>query len=186
MKLIDSVIFLWSLFLLVLGLVFVASGVGVFVVGHADGLVFIVVGTAMFWGGWIISGAQSLSCAAASVLNMIDAASTLSFWNFEVNPLIVAVGPTIFLTAKVVSSLSIMLYAKLAPNPKRGGIIVSALYAGIVGWNMGQHLGAYWGMVDLESGVLLGSIFSFLASALTLYLLFASGKENKAQIGHTQ
>jgi hypothetical protein len=186
MKLVDSIIFLWSLFLLIVGLVFVASGVGVSVVGHADGMVFIMVGAAMFWGGWIISGAHSLSCAVASVLNIIDAASTLAFWNFEVNPLVVAVGPTVFLAAKVVSSLSIMLYAKLAPNPKRGGIALSVFYASIVGWNMGQHLGAYWGIVTPESGVFLGSVFSFLASAITLYLLFASSRSEQMQTEHAE
>jgi len=97
---IDHLIFLWSIFLLVVGLIFTASGFGILVAGRLDGVILIICGAAMFWGGWIISGARGFPCAVAAVLNMFGAVQTVAFWNFEVNPVIVAVGPTVFLLAK--------------------------------------------------------------------------------------
>ena len=34
-----------------------------------------------------MSGAREFSCVIAAVLNMFDVASTVSFWNFEINPI---------------------------------------------------------------------------------------------------
>lgn len=171
---VDQAAFLSSIFLLVVGLVFVASGFGIFVVGRLDGVIMIVLGFTMFWGGWTMSGAHGISCATAAVLNMFDAASTLSFWSFEINPLVLAIGPTIFLVAKVVCSITIVLYAKVHPDPKRGGVMLALFFGLIVAWNLGQHLLAYLDMrvVPYEAYFLVvGAALSFAASTFAIVLL---------------
>jgi hypothetical protein len=160
----------------VLGLIFEASGFGIFVAGRLDGIIIIVIGVTMFWGGWILSRAQGFSCALAAVLNMFDAASTVAFWSFEINPVVLAIGPTIFMIAKITCSLTIMLYAKLHANPRGGGIALTIFFALIVGWNLSQHLMAYLGLKSFAYGILLGTMFSFVASAIVLYVLFISRK----------
>jgi len=170
----EYAVFAWAIFLLVLGLIFEAAGFGIFVVGRLDGFILIIIGVTLFWGGWILSGARGLWCAAAAVLNMFDTASTVAFWAFEINPLIRTIGPTIFIIAKITSSLTIMLYAKLQTNPRKGGILLTLFFALIVGWNLGQHLVVYLGVEDYAYGILLGIILSFLASATVLYVLFVS------------
>lgn len=174
MGLVDYVVFLWAIFLLMLGLIFEASGFGVVVSGRLDGFIFVIIGVTMFWGGWILSGAHGFSCAVAAVLNMFDAASTVAFWSFEVNPFVVAAGPTIFMVAKVACSLAIMLYAKLQPSPGRGGTILAAFFAVIIGWNLSQYMLAYLGLVDIVYGVFVGIFLSFLGSAAVFYVLFRS------------
>jgi len=176
MVLIDHITFSWAVFLLVLGLIFEASGFGIFVAGRLDGFLLIFIGVTMFWGGWILSGARGFSCAAAAVLNMFDAASTAAFWNFEINPVVLAVGPTIFMIAKITCSLTIMLYAKLHANPRMGGIVLTVFFGLIVGWNLSQHLMAYLDLKDFAYGIFLGTMFSFVASAIVLYALFISEK----------
>ena len=176
MVLIDHITFSWAVFLLVLGLIFEASGFGIFVAGRLDGFLLIFIGVTMFWGGWILSGARGFSCAAAAVLNMFDAASTAAFWNFEINPVVLAVGPTIFMIAKITCSLTIMLYAKLHANPRMGGIVLTVFFALIVGWNLSQHLMAYLDLKDFAYGIFLGTMLSFVASAIVLYALFISEK----------
>jgi hypothetical protein len=175
-ELIDHFVFSWAVLLLVLGLIFEASGFGIFVVGRLDGFILIVIGVTMYWGGWILSRARSFSCALAAVLNMFDAASTVSFWNFEINPVVLAAGPTIFMIAKISCSLTIMLYAKLHTNPRRGGIALTVFFAFIVTWNLSQHLMAYLGFKDFAYGILIGTIFSFIASVIVLYALFISAR----------
>jgi len=172
--LVDYVVFLWAIFLLVLGLIFVASGFGVFVSGRLDGFIFVIIGVAMFWGGWTLSGAHGFSCAVASVLNMLDAASTVAYWSFEVNPFVLAAGPTIFMAAKVTCSLAIMVYAKLHPDPGKGGTFLAAFFAVIIGWNISQYTLAYLGLVDIIYGIFIGTFLSFLASVIVLYILFRS------------
>jgi len=176
---IDRLIFFWAIFLLILGLIFTASGFGIFVVGRLDGLILIISGIAMSWGGWIMSGAKGFPCGAAAILNMFDAASTVAFWNFETNPVVLAVGPTLFLVAKVISSLTIMLYAKFHPDAKRGGIAMSMFYAAIVGWNLSQHFRAYLGLEWFAYGIILGSAFTLLASTIVLCAIFISGYTKK-------
>ena len=176
MGLFDYAVFSWAIFLLVLGLIFEASGFGVFVAGRLDGFILIVIGVTMFWGGWILSGARGFWCAAAAVLNMFDTASTVAFWALEINPIVLAIGPTIFMIAKITCSLAIMLYAKLHANPRKGGIALTVFFTLIVGWNLGQHLAVYLGLKDFAYGILLGIMFSFLASAIVLYALFISRK----------
>jgi len=178
--LIDHVMFSWAIFLLVLGLIFEASGFGIFVAGRLDGFIIIIIGLTMFWGGWILSRARGFWCATAAVLNMFDAASTAAFWNFEINPFVLAVGPTMFMIAKITCSLTIMLYAKLHANPRRGGIALTVFFVLIVGWNLGQHLMVYLGLKDFAYGILLGTMFSFVASAIVLYILFVSKKTSTA------
>jgi len=177
---IDRTVFSAALFLLVLGLIFEAAGFGVLVAGRLDGVLFIVMGASMFWGGWAMSGARGLSCAVAAALNMFDAASTVSFWNFEVNPIVKMTGPTAFMAAKIVCSVAIMLYAKIHRNPEKGGLTLTAIFSLIVGWNLGQHALAYLGYESLD-GLLLGTAFSFAASALIFLALFASQKRGYFQ-----
>lgn len=172
---IDQAAFLSSIFLLVVGLIFVASGFGVFVVGRLDGVVLIVMGFTMFWGGWVMSGARGASCAAAAVLNIVDAASTISYWNFEVNPLVLAIGPTVFLMAKVVCSITITLYAKLHDDPRKGGMVLTLFFSLIVGWNLGQHALAYLDLRIVPIGMyfyVIGATLGFAVSAATLSFLF--------------
>ncbi len=171
---VDQAAFLASIFLLVVGLVFVASGFGIFVVGRLDGVVLIVMGFSMFWGGWTMSGAHGVACAAAAVLNMFDAASTISFWSFEINPLVLAIGPTVFLVAKVVCSITIMLYAKVHPDPGKGGIVLALVFSLIVAWNLGQHLLAYLDMrvVPYEAYFfIVGVALSFAVATFAVALL---------------
>lgn len=174
MGLIDQVVFSLAIFLVVLGLIFEASGFAIVVVGRLDGLLLVVMGTSMFWGGWVLSGARGASCALAAVLNMFDASSTLSFWSFEINPLVRLAGPTMFMTAKVVCSITIVLFAKLHPSPKKGGILLTLFFSLIVGWNLGQHALAYLGLRIMPYHVyiyFLGAMLSFIVSAITLSLL---------------
>ncbi len=182
MSLVNYLTFGAAVFLIVIGLIFTASGFGIFVVGRLDGVILIASGVAMFWGGWIISGAKSFPCAVATMLNMLDAASTVAFWNFEVNPIVVTAGPTLFLAAKIISSLTMMLYAKLHSNPRGGGIALSLVFAAIVGWNLSQHFMAYLGLETFVFGIILGTAFSFLASAIVLYTILIGGHIERESI----
>jgi len=184
MALIDYVIFSWAVFLIVLGLIFEASGFGVLVAGRLDGFIIFFIGVAMFWGGWILSRARGFSCAVAAVLNMFDAASTLAFWNFEINPVVLAIEPTLFMIAKITCSLTIMLYAKLHANPRKGGFALTIFFSIIVGWNLSQHLIAYLDLKDFAYGIILGIMFSFTASAIVLYILSKSEKISGTPIVH--
>jgi hypothetical protein len=166
-----------AVFLLILGLLFEASGFGTFVAGQTGGLLLFVVGVSMFWGGWIISGAQGLACATAATLNMLDAASTLAFWNYEINPAVIYMGRTLFLSAKIVCSIAIVLYARFHHAPRRGGLILSAVFAVIVGWNLSQHTLAYFGLSDITLGLLLGTLLSFAASSVVVTMLFLGEKK---------
>ncbi len=56
-------------------------------------------------------------------------------------------------------------------------------FALIVGWNLSQHLMAYMGIKDFAYGILLGSIFSFAASAAILYALLVSEKISTTPYG---
>ena len=176
MALFDKIILASAVFLLIIGLLFEASGFGAFVAGEAGGLLLVVIGIPMFWAGWIISGAKSFPCATAAALNMFDAASTLAFWNFEVNPAIRHIGPSLFLTAKITCSIAIVLYAKFHPTPRKGGLILSVLFAVIVGWNLSQHTLAYIGLSDIVLGLLFGTLLSFTASAVVVLMLFLGEK----------
>lgn len=175
MGFIDQAVFASAVFLIVVGLIFEASGFGIIVVGRLDGVILIIMGISMFWGGWVMSGAHGVSCATAAVLNMFDAASTVSFWNFEINPLVRFTGPTIFMVAKIVCSITIMLYAKFHHDPRKGGIMLTLFFSLIVGWNLGQHVLAYFGhrIVTYQMYVyIVGAMLSFAVSAVTLSLLF--------------
>jgi hypothetical protein len=169
MELLEYFTFPWAVLLLVLGLVLGASGFGVLVTGRWDGLILVVIGLTMFWGGWVMSRARGAWCGAAAVLNMFDAASTFVFWNFEANPFVIALGPTLFMGAKIVCSLAIMLYARIHPNPTVGGIALTLAFGLIVGWNLSQHFLVYLGLRDITYGILLGTVFSFIASTFTIY-----------------
>ena len=117
--LLDHIIFSFAIFLLVIGLIFEASGFGTFIAGHPGSLSLVILGISMFWAGWTISGARSFPCAIASALNMFDAASTLAFWNFEINPAVRYIGPPLFLVAKIFCSIVIVLYAKFHHAQKK-------------------------------------------------------------------
>jgi hypothetical protein len=182
MTLIDYFVFSWAMFLLVIGLIFTASGFGIFFVSRLEGSVIILLGLAMFWGGWVISGAHGFPCAVAALLNMLDAASTVALWNFEINPFVLKLGPTVFLTAKIIASISIMLYAKLDPNPKKGGILLSVFFALIVGWNLSQHLRASLNLREFDFSLYLGAAFSFIASAIVLFAIFVNERMQKQKV----
>ena len=176
LTLLDKAIFSSAIFLLILGLLFEASGFGAFVAGHTGGFLLVVIGVSMFWAGWIISGARGFPCATAAALNMFDAASTLAFWNFEINPAVRYIGPTLFLVAKILCSIVIALYAKFHSAPRKGGLILSVLFAVIVGWNLSQHTLAYLGVSDITIGLLFGTLLSFAVSSAVVFLLFLSEK----------
>jgi len=174
MTLMDHAVFSSAIFLLVLGLILEMTGFGLFVVGRLDGFLLVVIGVPMFWGGWVMSEARSFSCAIAAILNMFDAASTVVFWNFEINPFVRTAGPTVFMIAKITCSIVIMLYARLHNNPRNGGLILTTFFALVVGWNMGQHTLAYLDLRDFAYGILFGTLFSFVTSAMILLVLFVS------------
>lgn len=176
MSLVDYFIFLVAVAFIVLGLLLLAAGFGVFVIGRLEGIILIAIGLPMYIAGWTISGAHGISCITASILNMLDAASTVAFWNFESNPVVVAAGPTVFLTAKVVCSLTIMLYAKYSPVAGKGGVALAAFFAFIVAWNLSQNILFSIGFRDAEYGILIGSIFSLLTSAVVIYAIFRGEK----------
>jgi hypothetical protein len=176
MTLLDHFVFSSAVFLLVIGLIFEASGFGAFVAGHVGGLILVVMGVSMFWAGWAMSGARCFPCAVASALNMFDAASTLAFWNFEINPAVRYMGPTLFLMAKVMCSIAVVLYAKFHHAPKKGGLVLSIFFAVIVGWNMGQHTLAYIGLQDITMGLIVGALLSFTASFVVILMLFMGEK----------
>jgi len=174
--LLDHVIFSSAVFLLVIGLIFEASGFGAFIAGQMGALLLVVMGISMFWAGWIISGAHSFPCAAAAALNMFDAASTLAFWNFEINPAVLYIGPSLFLIAKIVCSIAIVFYAKFHHSPRKGGLILSLVFAVIVGWNLSQHTLAYLGLSDITLGLFFGILLSFAASSFVVLMLFLGEK----------
>ena len=182
LTLMDHFGFVWSVFLIMVGLIFAASGFGVFVAGRLDGFVILTFGLAMLWVGWIMSGAKGFPCAIAAVLNIIDAASTVAFWNLEVNPIVLAIGPALFMISKIVASLAIMLFAKIHSDSKKEGIALSIVFALVFGWNVSQHLSMYLGLKTFVYGVLLGTLFSFLASAVVLYFTFAGGYIKKETV----
>jgi hypothetical protein len=186
MTLVDYFVFSWAIFLLVIGLIFAVAGFGMFFVSRLEGFVLIPLGLAMFWGGWIISGARGFPCAVAALLNMFDAASTVAFWNFEINPFVLKLGPTVFLIAKIVASLSIMLYAKLHPNPKKGGILLATFFAFIVGWNLSQRLRASLDLRTFDYALFLGAAFSFIASAIVLFVIFINAHMEKQRVTLTR
>lgn len=181
MGLLDYLMFAWAVLLLVLGLIFEASGFGVLITGRWDGLILVVLGFTMFWGGWLMSRARGAWCGIAAVLNMFDAASTFVFWNFEANPFVVAMGPTLFMTAKIVCSLAIMLYARLHPNPARGGLVLTITFGLIVGWNISQHILTYLQLRDITYGILLGTVFSFMAAAFIVYSVVKHRKDKRKE-----
>jgi hypothetical protein len=174
--LLDKAVFSLGAFSLVIGLLFEASGFGAFVAGQTGGLLLAIIGISMFWAGWVISGAQSFPCAVAAALNMFDSASTLAFWNFEVNPAVIFLGPTLFLIAKIVCSIVIVLYARFHHAPKKGGLMLSGFFAVIVGWNLSQHAMAYWGLSDITVGLLFGTLLSFIASSVVVLTLLLGEK----------
>ena len=171
MELLDHIVFSFAVFLLVIGLILEASGFGAFIAGHSGSLLLVIIGISLFWAGWTISGARSLSCALASALNMFDAASTLVFWNFEINPAVRYIGQPLFLAAKVFSSIAIVLYAKFHHAPKKGGVLLSLFFAVIVGWNLGQHTLAYLGLSDINLGLFFGTLLSLIAASIVVLML---------------
>jgi hypothetical protein len=155
-----------SIGILLLGLLFVAGGFGTFVAGHMEGLLVVFVGVAMLWAGWIGSQAKGLSCLIASFLNTLDASITLASWNYEVNPLVLASGPTLFIAAKMLCSVAIVLFARMAPDPRKGGRILAAGYALILSWNLGQLA-----ISNFQSGSLSGALFWGSASSVAVALV---------------
>ena len=184
MVLLDKFVFLLGILVLVIGLLFAGSGFGVFVAGQSGGLILLILGVSMYWAGWIISGAQSFSCAVAAALNMFDAASTLALWNFEINPAVLSLGPTLFLIAKMACSIAIVAYAKFNASPRKGGILLTAVFSGIVGWNLSQYALAYLGFSNIVIGLLFGAFLSFLAVLLIILMVLFGEKITQQTKNH--
>jgi hypothetical protein len=157
--------------LLLLGLLFVAGGFGAFVAGHLEGMLIVFVGVAMLWAGWIGSQAKGLSCLCAAALNTIDAAITLASWNYEANPFVLSEGPTLFLSAKLLLSFAIVAFARTAPNPRKGGYLLSGALSLIIAWNLGQlAIISYSSRSPLES-LFWGSAASIVLALATLMVV---------------
>jgi hypothetical protein len=54
--------------------------------------------------------------------------------------------------------------------------MMSVVFAGVVGWNLSQHTLAYLGLSDLTTGLLFGTLLSFIASAVVILMLLLSEK----------
>jgi hypothetical protein len=154
--------------ILLLGLIFVAGGFGTFVAGHIEGLLIVFVGVAMLWAGWIGSQAKGLFCLIAACLNTLDASITLASWNYEINPLILGTGPTLFLIAKLLSSLAIVLFARTAQDPRRGGYLLSSSFALILAWNLGQLAASSLRTRSLAEALFWGTAASMSVAFTTL------------------
>jgi hypothetical protein len=155
-----------SIGILVLGLLFVAGGFGTFVAGHVEGLLVVFIGVAMLWAGWIGSQAKGLACLIASFLNTLDASITLASWNYEVNPLVRGSGPTLFIVAKMFCSVAIVLFARTASDPRRGGRALVAAFALILAWNLSQLA-----LSNLRAGSLSIALFWGTASSIAVALV---------------
>ena len=107
--------------LLLLGLLFVVGGFGAFVAGHLEGLLIVFVGVAMLWAGWVGSQAKGLSCLMAATLNTLDASITIASWNYEINPLVLSTGPTLFVCGETTFVASHSPVREDGPQPEKGG-----------------------------------------------------------------
>jgi hypothetical protein len=154
-----------ALVILLIGLLFVAGGFGTFVAGHMEGLLVVFVGVAMSWAGWVGSQAKGLSSLIAAGLNTLDASVTLASWTHEINPFVVTTGPTMFIVAKMLCSLAIVLFARTTPNPRRGGRILASAFAIILAWNLSQLA-----LSSFQLGSLSGALFWGTASSLAVAL----------------
>lgn len=157
-----------SIGLLLLGLLFVAGGFGAFVAGHLEGMLIVFVGVAMLWAGWIGSQARGISCLIAATLNTLDAAITLASWNYEANPFVVSEGPTLFLSAKLILSFAIVAFARTAPNPRKGGYMLSGALSLIIAWNLGQLAIISYSTRSLFQSLFWGSAASIVVALATL------------------
>lgn len=157
-----------SVGLLLLGLLFVAGGFGAFVAGHLEGMLIVFIGVAMLWAGWVGSQAKGLSCLIAATLNTLDAAITLASWNHEVNPLVLSTGPTLFLSAKLTLSFAIVVFARTAPNPRKGGYLLSLALSVIMAWNLGQLAIMSYHSRSLFESLFWGSAASIVVAIATL------------------
>ncbi len=167
--------------ILLLGLVFVAGGFGAFVAGHIEGLLVLFIGVAMLWAGWAGSQAKSLSCLMAASLNTLDASITLASWNYEINPLVLSTGPTLFISAKLLSSLAIVLFARTVPDPRRGGYVLAAAFALIMAWNLAQLSLLSFHTKSLSEAIFWGSASS-LAVAFATIMAVAFRKTRTARL----
>jgi hypothetical protein len=168
-----------SMGLVLLGLLFVAGGFGASVAGHLEGLLVAFIGVAMLWAGWVGSQAKGLSCLIAAILNTLDAAITIASWNYEINPLVLSTGPTIFIAAKLLSSLAIVLFARTVPNPRLGGYALSTAFAVIMAWNLSQLALLSYHTASLTQALLWGS-GATLAVAFATFMAIAYRRHGAA------
>lgn len=161
-----------ALGIFLLGLVFVAGGFGTFVAGHMEGLLVVFLGVAMLWAGWAGSQARGLSCLMAASLNTIDASITLASWNYEINPLVLTAGPTLFIAAKIFCSMAIVLFARSATDPRRGGRILTGAFALILAWNLGQLALSNFRFGSMTVALFWGTVSS-IAVALATFMALA-------------
>lgn len=167
--------------LLLLGLLFVVGGFGAFVAGHLEGLLIVFVGVAMLWAGWVGSQARGLSCLMAAILNTLDASITIASWNYEINPLVLSTGPTLFISAKLLSSLAIVLFARTAHDPRRGGHLLSAAFSLILAWNLSQLALLSFQRESLTRALFWGTAASFAVGFATLMIV----AYRRSRTGHT-
>ncbi|MGA2971585.1 MAG: hypothetical protein ABSE39_03050 [Candidatus Bathyarchaeia archaeon] len=157
--------------LVLLGLLFVVGGFGAFVAGHLEGWLIVFIGVAMLWAGWAGSQARGLSCLIAVCLNTFDASITIASWNYEINPLVLSAGPTLFVAAKLLSSLAIVLFARTVPNPRKGGYLLSTAFALIMAWNLTQLALLSFHTESLTQALFWGSAASLAVAFATLMVV---------------
>jgi len=168
-----------SIGLVLLGLLFVVGGFGASVAGHLEGLLVVFIGVAMLWAGWVGSQAKGLSCLIAATLNTLDASVTIASWNYEINPLVLSTGPTVFVAAKLLSSLAIVLFARTVPNPRTGGYVLSTAFALIMAWNLSQLALLNFHTESLTQALLWGSAAT-LAVAFATFMAIAYRRSRRA------
>jgi len=168
-----------SIGLVLLGLLFVVGGFGASVAGHLEGLLVVCIGVAMLWAGWVGSQAKGLSCLIAATLNTLDASITIASWNYEINPLVLSTGPTVFIAAKLLSSLAIVLFARTVPNPRMGGYMLSTAFAFIMAWNLSQLALLSYHTESLTQALVWGSAATS-AVALATFMVIAYRRSRRS------
>ncbi len=140
--------------------------------GHLEGLLIVFIGVAMLWAGMGRKPSQrAILFDAAVCLNTFDASITIASWNYEINPLVLSAGPTLFVAAKLLSSLAIVLFARTVPNPRRGGYLLSTAFALIMAWNLTQLALLSFHTASLTQGIVLGKRRSLAVAFATLMVV---------------
>jgi hypothetical protein len=116
----------------------------------------------------------------AASLNTIDASITLASWDYEINPLVLTAGPTLFIAAKIFCSIAIVLFARSATDPRRGGRILTGAFALILAWNLGQLALSNFRFGSMALALFWGTVSS-MAVALATFMALAL-RRGRAQL----